>query len=56
VVGNCVIFTFSGSFLVGAGFFADGIGMASNKPCKASEISSIGRIQNCNGAGKFFTK
>jgi hypothetical protein len=56
LVGNCVIFTFSGSFFTGVGFFSDGIGMPSNKPCKASEISSMGRIQNCSGAGKFFRK
>ncbi len=56
VVGNCVIFTFSGSFLAGVGFFSDGIGRASSKPCKAKEISSMGRINDCKGAGKFFRK
>ena len=56
VVGNCVIFTFSGSFLGASGFCLDGIGIASNKPCKPSEINSIGRTKNCTGAGKFFWK
>jgi hypothetical protein len=55
VVGNCVIFIFSGSFLAGgAGFFSDGNGKASNTPCKPRESSSIGRTQNCKEAGKFF--
>ena len=56
IVGNCVIFTFSDSFLVGSGLCLDGIGTASNKPCNPKEISSIGRTQSCKGAGKFFTK
>ncbi len=58
LVGNWVIFTLSGSFsfLGGWAFCSDGIGIASNKPCKPSEISSIGRTQNCKGAGKFFKK
>lgn len=54
VVGNCVILTFSGSFLAGSGFCFGGVGTASNMPCKAKEIRSIGRTQNCKGFGKFF--
>ena len=56
VVGNCVIFTLSDSFLGGSGFFSGGVGMASTKPCNPKEANSIGRTQNCKGAGKFFRK
>ena len=56
VVGIWVIFTFSSSFSGASGFGLDGMGIASNKPCKAIETSSIGRIQDCKGAGKFFKK
>lgn len=55
VGGNWLILTFS-SFLGSSAFFSAGIGIPNSKPCSPTEISSMGRIKNCKGAGWFFCK